>query len=87
MNEVPDPYAKVVGVNGKRAQVADLKTTNPNGWASDKSPVFINKTDAIIYELHIRDASIHSHSGIKNKGKYLGLTEQGTRIVMENLQA
>lgn len=79
MNEVPDPYAKVVGVNGKRAQVADLKTTNPNGWASDKSPVFINKTDAIIYELHIRDASIHSHSGIKNKGKYLGLTERGTK--------
>ena len=79
LNEVPDPYAKVVGVNGKRALVVDLKETNPAGWEKDKSPVFKNKTDAIIYELHVRDASIHENSGIKNKGKYLGLTETGTK--------
>jgi pullulanase len=77
--EVPDPYAKASGVNGKRAFILDLKTTNPPGWEKDKSPVFSNKTDAIIYELHIRDASISIHSGIKNKGKFLGLTEKGTR--------
>ncbi len=79
MNEVPDPYAKVVGVNGKRAMVVDLKTTDPANWEKDKSPVFKNKTDAILYELQIRDASIASNSGIKNKGKYLGLTEIGTK--------
>jgi pullulanase len=78
-NEVPDPYAKSVGVNGKRAMVVDLKETNPIGWVKDKSPVFKNKTDAIIYELHIRDASISETSGIKNKGKFLGLTETGTK--------
>lgn len=78
-NEVPDPYAKIVGVNGKRAQVADLKSTDPVGWATDKSPAFKNPTDAVIYELHIRDASIHANSGIKNKGRYLGLTEKGTK--------
>lgn len=81
-NEVPDPYAKAVGVNGKRAMVIDLKTTNPVGWLNDKGPVFsaTNKaTDAIIYELHIRDASIDENSGIKNKGKFLGLTETGTK--------
>ena len=79
LNEVPDPYAKAVGVNGKRAMVVDLKESNPTGWEKDKSPVFKNKTDAIIYELHVRDASIAENSGIKNKGKYLGLTETGTK--------
>jgi len=79
LNEVPDPYAKAVGVNGKRAMVVDLKETNPAGWEKDKSPVFKNKTDAILYELQIRDASISENSGIKNKGKYSGLTETGTK--------
>lgn len=81
-NEVPDPYAKTAGVNGKRGMVVDLKTTNPAGWDTDRSPVFssTNKaTDAVIYELHIRDASIDENSGIKNKGKYLGLAEEGTK--------
>jgi len=77
--EVPDPYAKAVGVNGKRAMVVDLAKTNPANWAKDKSPAFVNKTDAIIYELHVRDASISSTSGIKQKGKFLGLTETGTK--------
>jgi pullulanase len=79
LNEVPDPYAKAVGVNGKRAMVIDFKETNPASWEKDKSPVFKNKTDAILYELHVRDASISKNSGIKNKGKYLGLTETGTK--------
>ena len=79
LNEVPDPYAKAVGVNGKRAMVVDLKSANPVGWEKDISPSFKNKTDAILYELQIRDASIASNSGIKNKGKYLGLTETGTK--------
>ena len=80
--EMPDPYAKFVGINGKRAMVADLQETNPENWMADKSPSFSknNKpTDAIIYELHIRDASIDSNSGIKNKGKFLGLTELNTK--------
>lgn len=78
-NEVPDPYAKAVGVNGKRAMVVDLGETNPFGWDNDISPGFKNPTDAIIYELHVRDASIAANSGIKNKGNFLGLTEKGTK--------
>lgn len=35
--------------------------------------------DAIIYELHVRDLSIQPESGIKQKGKYLGVTEKGTK--------
>ena len=78
LNEVPDPYAKAVGVNGKRAMVIDLNETNPDEWEKDKSPVLKNATDAVIYELHIRDAGIAANSGITNKGKFIGLTEKGT---------
>jgi pullulanase len=80
-NEVADPYAKAVGVNGKRAMVVNLPETNPDGWDTDISPDFSLKnaaTDAVIYELHIRDASIHESSGVTHKGKYLGLAEAAT---------
>jgi pullulanase len=79
--DLPDPYARAVGTNGKRAMILDLNSTNPAGWAADKSPAFSRHnfaTDAIIYELHIRDASIHASSGVKNKGGYRGLTEMNT---------
>lgn len=78
---VPDPYAKATGVNGKRAMILDLKETDPPGWDKDKSPAFSKHnepTDAVIYELHIRDMSMDSSSGIRHKGKFLGLTELGT---------
>lgn len=77
-DEVPDPYAKAVGTNGKRAMVVDLAKTHPQGWGSDKAPVLKSPTDAIVYELHVRDASIADNSGIRNKGLFLGLTEKGT---------
>jgi pullulanase len=79
LNEVPDPYAKAVGVNGDRGMIVNLEKTNPELWAFDKSPVLKYQTDAVIYELHVRDASIHPQSGIVNKGKFLGLTEVGTK--------
>ncbi len=78
-NEVPDPYARFIGVNGKRAMIIDPLRTNPAGWETDKGPGLDAATDAVIYELHVRDASIASNSGIRNKGKYLGLAETGTK--------
>ena len=78
-HEVPDPYARLVGVNGRRGLIEDIGKTNPVGWNKDKSPEFKQPTDAIIYELHIRDASISENSGIRAKGKFIGLTEKGTK--------
>lgn len=77
-NEAVDPYARTTGANGKRAMVVDLASTDPKGFSKDKRPEFKNATDAVIYELHIRDLSSDDSSGIENKGKYLGLTESGT---------
>lgn len=79
MDEVPDPYVKLVGVNGKRGMIGSPSMANPAGWENDIAPVFKNKTDAVIYELHVRDASIHLNSGINDKGKFTGLTETGTK--------
>ncbi len=74
-----DPYARAVGVNGARAMVIDLESTNPEGWEEDKNPnADLSFNDAIIYELHIRDLGTHGSSGITNVGKYLSLTEHGT---------
>ncbi|MCX8130214.1 MAG: type I pullulanase [Clostridia bacterium] len=77
-NEGVDPYAKSVGANGLRAMVVDLSETNPEGWDKDTKPEFKNFTDAVIYEIHVRDLSMSKTSGIKNKGKYLGFAEKGT---------
>lgn len=78
--EACDPYAKATGVNGARAMVINLDATNPKGWETDQDPNGNSKfTDAVIYELHLRDLSCDKSSGIKNKGKYLGLIESGTK--------
>lgn len=79
LNPTVDPYAKAVGTNGERAMVVDLKKTNPAGWEADKRPPLKSFSDIILYELHLRDISVHPSSGIKNKGKYLGLAETGTK--------
>ncbi len=77
--EACDPYARTTGVNGKRAMVLDLASTDPEGWENDKTPhAGKTVTDAVLYELHVRDLSIDESSGITNKGKYLGLIEPGT---------
>lgn len=79
LDETPGIYAKAVGVNGKRAAVIDMKETNPMGWSEDKHITVPNMTDAVIYEVHMRDFSISPNSGIQNKGKFLAFTEEGTK--------
>ncbi|MCU5682654.1 type I pullulanase [Bacillus wiedmannii] len=77
--EAVDPYARAASVNGDKGAVVDLEETTPEKWKTNKKPKFKNPEDAIIYELHVRDLSIQPESGIKHKGKYLGVTEKGTR--------
>ena len=80
-NEFCDPYAKAVGVNGKRAMVIDLKKTNPEGWEDDKNPnEELPLCESVIYELHTRDFSADKSSDIENRGKFLGLIEEGRTV-------
>lgn len=77
--EACDPYARTTGVNGARAMVINLDSTDPEGWENDTNPnADLTFNDAVIYELHIRDLGVDKSSGITNKGKYLSLTEHGT---------
>ncbi len=77
-NETVDLYARATGVNGNRGMIVDLRATDPEGFENDTRPAFVNPTDAVIYELHIRDLSADPSSGIRSTGKFLGLTETGT---------
>lgn len=79
LDEVPDIYARCVGLNGKRGMIYNPQKTNPENWNSDKGPELQSFTDAIIYETHVRDFSIAENSGIKNHGKFLGFTEENTK--------
>ena len=70
-----DPYAYASTSNERASLVVDI----------DKCPIekhqippLLKKTDAIIYEVNVRDFSISSSSGMKNKGKFLAFAEQYT---------
>lgn len=74
--ETPGINARAVGVNGGRAAIVDLATTHPAGWENDRAP---KHDDVVIYEMHHRDFSISLSSGVKHRGKFLALTETGTK--------
>ncbi len=76
--ETPGVWAKAVGTNGLRAAIIDFAKTNPEGWETDRGPAIAHINDAVIYEMHHRDFSVHPSSGIVNKGKFLALTESAT---------
>ena len=77
--EAADPYARSSGVNGKRSMVLNPFKSNPQGWENLAHLSLGNPTDAVIYEIHVRDITIHSSSGVTNRGKFLGLSEKDTR--------
>ncbi len=76
-NEAVDPYVRATTINGEKGVVVDLSKTNPTNWSTVKPKFSGNLTDASIYELHVRDLSMDSKSGIStaNKGKFLAFTE------------
>ncbi|MDQ0231231.1 type I pullulanase [Metabacillus malikii] len=65
--EAVDPYAKAVTINGEYGVIFDEESCK---ITKETIPPFPNKNDAIIYEAHIRDFSIHDNSGMSHKGKY-----------------
>lgn len=74
-----DPYAKAVSANGWRGAIVDLESCSPKDWDRDIRPPFLQPTDAVLYELHVRDFSISPDSGMQFKGKYKAFTETGIK--------
>jgi len=79
LEETPGIYATAVGVNGNRAMIIDMEGTNPEGWLEHERPQLNALNDIIIYEVHVRDYTIDPSAGSKFPGKYVGLTEEGTK--------
>ena len=77
--EIVDPYAKAVGVNGLRGMILDLNTTDPEGWAS-VTPRQIDRKAMVVWECHIADLSSSETWGgtPANAKKYAGFHESGT---------
>ena len=71
-----DPYAKAAGVNGDRSMVVDLELTDPADWANDRVVTLQKYTDAVIWEVHVRDFS-NKIADSRYPGKYLAFTETG----------
>lgn len=80
--EVQDVYSIACGVNSKRSMVCDLDSTDPEGWENDSYVFLDQNTDAMIWELQIKDFSYNENSGVSeaNRGKYLAFTETGTTL-------
>ncbi|WP_249305746.1 type I pullulanase [Lederbergia citrea] len=76
---VNDPYAKAMLANSAKGVVVDFSRTNQLNFDKLKRPKLEHLQDAIIYELHVRDATIQKESGVVNRGKFLGLTELDTK--------
>lgn len=77
--ETNDPYGKATGVNGKRSMVVNLEKTNPEGFEEDHGPEVKDWTDIVVYEMSILDTTSDESCGAKYPGKYIGLTETGTK--------
>jgi pullulanase len=78
---VRDPLGVMVTPSGDSNVVVDLSQTEPtDGWAA--SPPLALRTDAVIYEVHVRDFTRDPSSGVSaaKRGKFLGMVEHGTRI-------
>ena len=70
-DEVVDPYVKSVSLNSEWGCIV-----KPGDRNTPLAPL-TSPTDAVIYELSIRDFSAQKESGMKFRGKYLAFTEHG----------
>lgn len=78
-----DPYAKAVTTQSFKSVVVNFDEVNIELNNEFLKPLN-QKTDAIIYELSVRDMTSMSSSEIINKGKFLGLTEQNVKSNKSN---
>ena len=75
--ETIDIYARSAGVNGIMGMVIDTSRLNPAGWGKYDLPEMKSYTDAVIYELHVRDFSIDQSGNFCYKGRFLAFVEKG----------
>jgi pullulanase-type alpha-1,6-glucosidase len=60
-NLVTDPYSYSLSTNSTRSQIVDLNDPQlePAGWRTLRKPPLAGPQDIVLYELHVRDFSVH----------------------------
>lgn len=69
-----DPYAYGSKANGQSSIIVDLNKINIDLHRECLAPLE-NKTDAIIYEVSVRDFTMYENSSSNHKGKFAGISE------------
>ena len=72
---VTDPYAKSSNANAQESAAINIERLMAAFTKVEPTKTY-SKLKSTIYELHVRDISIHPGTNIVHKGKYLGLTEE-----------
>ncbi len=73
-----DPYGISSTANAKESVVID-ETIFESSLSKDALPDFKYPGGVVIYEANVRDLTIDKNADINNKGKYLGLSEEGRK--------
>jgi pullulanase len=78
-NLVADPHSVSLAMNSTRSQIVDLRDPahKPEGWDELAKPEFGGFADISIYEIHMRDFSMHDPGARPEyRGKYLAFAEK-----------
>lgn len=84
INQVTDPYSFATSIDGRRSQIVNLSDADllPQGWKEMKKPDFGAPEDMVIYELHVRDFSIHDASVPEDvRGTFLAFAQENSQGV------
>ncbi|MCL2671682.1 MAG: type I pullulanase [Clostridiales bacterium] len=82
VNFAIDPYATSTSANGQLTAIIDLAATNTVRPLAPSAPSVGYNTDHILYELHVRDFTMHQSSGVpvNLRGSYEGAAMSGTTV-------
>ncbi len=79
--EAADIYGRAASADLKRTMVVNLASANPVDWPTKTMVNHGDMTDAVLYELHVRDFTAQAKSKVRPdwRGKYPGLVQKGLR--------
>jgi pullulanase-type alpha-1,6-glucosidase len=76
-NEVTDPYSTALTVNSTHSVLVDLDAPElvPDQWLAMAPPRLEQRVDQVVYELHLRDFSVHDSTVPEHlRGSFLAAT-------------
>lgn len=75
--EVIDPYVHSTNGNSTKGAILDAEEIYPKDFLNHRLPKSIDKSQSILYEVHVKDFSMCDRMPFEHKGKYLSFTERG----------